>query len=108
MVRQGQNIFLFNFYDEEVEKEKEYRFHIHAQTPEQFQSLTLIDQGADKKFNEFLSDMEGEYGVHDVSFGDTEFYGFTSYEVVPNRYDDLLNQWREFFSKRGFHVSDVF
>lgn len=107
MLNKGKNVFAFLFYNEETEEEKEYRFNIHVETDEQLHSLHLIDRGEDEDFNDFTSDLEDDYGVHDVSFSDKEFYGFRTYEVAPEKYEELMRKWQIFFSDRGYSLSDA-
>lgn len=107
MINQGTNIFSFLFYNEETKQEKEYRFNIHAETPEQIQMLKLIDQCEDDEFNKLVYDMEGNSWVYDEFKRKEDFYVFTSYEVEIDKCEELMKKFHHFFLKRGYNISDV-
>lgn len=71
------------------------------------QTKRLISDGEHDQFNDFCSDTEFDYGVHDVSFNpSTQFYGFTSYEVDLESIDELVGKWKHFFESLGLTVSN--
>lgn len=75
-------------------------------TPEQYLEFeTFSDNEGDV---EITMDIESDFGVHDVSSTDYEIMGFTTYEVEPDRRDELMTAWREaLFDIGGFDIGPV-
>lgn len=61
---------------------------------------------------ESAAQLEGEYGVHDwlTSPAGVPAVGYASYEVQADRYDELMQEWRQAFvyMDPGCVVSEVF
>jgi hypothetical protein len=53
-------------------------------------------------------DLEGKYGVHDVSFANntSTLWGYSTYEVED--WENLMQEWREIWILAGFHVGNYF
>ena len=67
----------------------------------------------DEQLIEQASDLESEYGVHDyhasgLPDGDkfVEF-GYHSYEVKQDKWEELTNKWRDWFVWQNFNPSEV-
>lgn len=106
------NEFEFYFSLDEENDQRHYEFVKHT-----FDVISLdehgdevkkdIDEGDHDEFYEFLSDIESEYGVHDIGFApDDQFFGFTTYEVELDKIDELIAKWKQFFVSLGFEVSN--
>ncbi len=93
--------FIFNFYDEDTEISHDYFFCVDTSD---LDSLIKFTQG--DNFYDFISDNEG-YGVHDVSFGDPFFLGYTSYEVVKSEQEECFYNIINFFRKNGYKVVNI-
>ncbi len=46
--------------------------------------------------------IETVYGVHDISYDDGDFYGYSSYEV--KEWGKLKREWRKWFKEMGFET----
>lgn len=80
-------VFYFNFFNEDTDQETIKGFIIKNYENIEAE-LTVLD------------DLESEYGVHDWSSRPdprVNGIGFTSYEVDEALYDELMNNWREYF-----------
>lgn len=105
MIQVGPNIFTFDFYNESTEIVTVYSFEIYNKSTNNERILEEIDRGECQAFDDFVVEMEGDFGVHDVSFHpDMVFHGFTTYEVDPKQYVTVIEAWRNFFISLGFDV----
>jgi len=93
--------FIFNFYDEENEKHHDYFFCIDINTIEGLNSF-IVSQ----KFEDFISDNE-DYGVHNVSYTEPFFLGYTSDEVEPSEQEECFYNIINFFRKNGYKVVNI-
>lgn len=67
-----------------------------------------IDQGQYSDFIDILDNLEGEYGVHDVSFSlGAEFLGLCTYEVKADMIDELMGKWKKFFEDQEFVIGEI-
>lgn len=98
-------VFYFNFYDPETEVEKYYAF-----------TMTLtngrLNEEFDDSYDQMFDQVESEYGVHDWSTRPNDAvigFGYTSYEVDPDKYEYLMNLWNGYFAahKDVFSIGTV-
>lgn len=69
----------------------------------------MRDNLIDDSHNYNGEDLEDTYGVHDVAFDEnTDILGFFSYEVSENKYSELMEKWKDIFTKRGYTCSDIY
>lgn len=62
-------------------------------------------------YDEKTQELEDEYGVHDWSSAPSPLVdgiGYRSYEVAPERLDELLTRWRDWFIGQGVTATGVF
>jgi hypothetical protein len=53
--------------------------------------------------------LESAYGVHDVSFDAGKvLWGFTTDGIEMDRWNDLMEEWREIWENAGFYVGNYF
>ena len=98
--------FTFNFYNEDTEQSTMLRFNISG-SEELYKNFykNIYEQ----YYDEVVSDLEGEYGVHDVSghLGDLE--GFISYEVEPDMYMECMQKHHTWFKENSrFHIGEIY
>lgn len=93
--------FNFNFSDEETDSCHEFRFDVAGDISVFEQYYRDYEVFEDKAMN-----MES-YGIHNVSAHAGDLEGFTSYEVAPEQYAELMEHWRQWYIARGFSCSDV-
>lgn len=82
-------VFYFDFFDEQSETSCCYGFNI---APE---GMDRIDPESDS-FCDLVSELEGDFGVHDWSSSPTdevEGIGYTSYEVEQSAIPELMTCW---------------
>jgi hypothetical protein len=94
------NRFVFEFSDEENEQ-----IHIY-----QFKFLVGLTSKIEesKEFHQQVDAMEQKYGVHDITGADPDdAISYTSYEIDPERYKKLMEEWREFFSQAGYPAKEI-
>lgn len=104
----------FEFYfsldeenDEGAFKFEKHTFNVIAVDEAGEQIKYDIDCGEDDDFEDKCEELESDYGVHDVGFSpDTQFYGFTTYEVEEENIAELVDKWKVYFESRGFNVTD--
>jgi hypothetical protein len=98
------SIFSFHFSLDEKEEFQIAAFTVDKKHP----CKELEDLTTSKDFETLVRDCEEEYGVHDVSCSpETEFMGFTSYEVEKENIDKVMKIFSDFFTAKGFTVSEV-
>lgn len=95
--------FVFSFYDEDAETSMDYAFPVYGEEKDVQQ---FVDNNS--KFEDFVSESEEKYGVHDVSC-DTylHFIGYTSYEIDKKFYEECIQGFHTFFKENGFGVGDI-
>jgi hypothetical protein len=59
------------------------------------------------EYDTFSALTENEFGLHDFFGTEKVLIGFTSDEIKPDRYDRLMEVWKEYFVKNGFQVGDT-
>ena len=90
-------VFYFDFYDSEEDFSTVYGFNM------ELASDSILIEDFDESYDFFWSDTESDYGVHDWSSSPNDNVigiGYTSYEVDPGKYDELMEKWREYFVSR--------
>lgn len=102
MTTPGRFVFEFSTLDEPVVLTT-YSFEF---LDKQDDLRAWVAEQPDDYFN-ILADME-EYGVHDfVTTGDEEIIGFSSYEVGADKYEEVMQKWRDFFVAEGYNCGPV-
>jgi len=99
--------FTFDFYLEDFNQDNQrYSFIINYSDNDYD---LLYDMSQHDEYLDFLSDIEGDYGVHDfVTTGDDQLFGYDTYEVEPKRINSVMNKWREFFINKGYNCDPIF
>lgn len=110
--------FYFSFYDENLSDEQNETNCVFSFIPLNITELT------DKQESQILKSCNDHnlehhsYGIHDVSFGEVftnngetyeGIFGFSTYEVEPDKVDDLMNIWKNILSSEvGIETGDIF
>lgn len=96
--------------DDDIRTVRVFSFKAEPMTEFAIAMLDEIFEGDGDLFDQYetyLSDME-DYGVHDCYWDeDTEISGFTSYEIKPEKYEEVMEVWRDWFEMQGFKTSPV-
>ena len=95
------NRFVFEFMNEEDDATHIYQFMLDGAT----EAIQFTEE-----FEEMCSTMEEAYGIHDVcspELGEDDAISYTSYEVDPEKYYELVNKWRQFFLAKDFTVGQI-
>ena len=90
-------VFYFDFYQSEEDSSTYYGFNMEL-TPD-----SVLITESDDSSDSFCYYIESDYGVHDWSSRPNDAVagiGYTTYEVMPNKYDELMNKWRAYFKSR--------
>jgi hypothetical protein len=62
----------------------------------------------DDKFEDEFEILQDVYGVHDCSFEQSKhIHGFTSYEVDPEKYMELMGKWKTFITSLGCKCGEI-
>lgn len=104
------DVFRFAFFNEDTDILTTYTFVAIPSTLTGELMLHQIEYGDGElngKFEDMWSETEMDYGVHDTSWSDGEIYGFTTYEVKPDKYLEVMNKWRDWFTANGFQCADI-
>lgn len=68
-----------------------------------------ILDGSSDIYNDYVSDLESEYGVHDfVTEGDYELIGYCSYEIDPDKEQELMRKWRDVLIQLELNPQEIF
>lgn len=94
--------FTFEFSNEDNDTVSMYRFDILGSEP--ILEAYYLNYAA---FEDKAGNME-MYGVHDVSAHPGDLEGFTSYEIDPEDYEQVMDEWRTWFIEQGFECGDVY
>ncbi len=89
-------VFYFDFFNEDTEEHTVYGFNIVLKNKE-------LNEDFDESYDEHFYNTESTYGVHDWSSRPTDGiveFGYTSYEVEPKNYKEVVRLWREYFESR--------
>lgn len=85
--------FYYVFIDEEKSEQHTYGFVVNSRVAKSFEDMVEFEL-----FGELTANIESVYGIHDWTSSPTDnpnAIAFTSYEVDPNRYKQLMTVWRE-------------
>lgn len=94
-------VFYFDFYFDDGSDDgitTVYAFNMELDS-----TSTLIDDN-DESFEDAMFELESEYGVHDWSTRPVDELvgiGYTSYEVDPSKYVELMDKWLAYFTSRS-------
>jgi hypothetical protein len=94
-------LFTFIFNNEDTNRLTAYQFNISGERDIYVKFFQNYENMEDKAMN-----ME-VFGIHDVSVAEGELEGFTSYEVDPEDYLNVMNDWNKWFGEQGFTVGEV-
>jgi uridine phosphorylase len=88
---------IFKLIDENTEET--YSFKISDLNVETFDDEVL------SSLSEFVDEkgIEVEYGTLDV-VSDDKFYGYSSYELEPEQFEELIKMFEEWFEAKGYEV----
>jgi hypothetical protein len=59
------------------------------------------------EYDDWVSEVESDFGLHDFFGTEKVLYGFSSDEVQPDQYDRLIDHWKHYFVKNGFQVGET-
>ena len=102
------SFFTFDFVDEHDDEEdaectnRIFRFDLLAPISFYEDFYGKYNEFEDKSMNMEM------YGVHDCCGHEGDLEGFTSYEIVPDQYNDVMLNWREWFIQHGFSAGPVY
>ena len=99
----NKSVFSFCFDLEDVNKFRMSYFTIDVPHP----CKKLEDLVYSEEFSDLISQNEEKFGVHDVSCGNDEVIGYTSYEVESSDVSKVMNNIANFFKTKGYTVSDI-
>ncbi len=88
--------------------DQEFVFFFPFTDPDQITKIKMMTDEGHDAYEATNDDLESEYGVHDfVTSGEHELIGFTSYEVEPEKWMQLVETWRTFFVEQGIAVGEI-
>jgi hypothetical protein len=101
-------MFKFALYDQN-ENDREYSFPLNVSSLDAFdewletQEYVYSQDGRrwrGNHYEEFVMEVESEYGVLDGG-GTDDSEDFSSYEIAPEQFPEVLEKFRQYFIKEG-------
>lgn len=101
--------FSFRFNDVHGDGHSNYRFVIHLDFDSESQVglMKELIEGENDDFEELMYDMESEYGIHDYGAYQKDFFGYHSDAIETDKHLEVMNKWKSFFEKKGFHCGSI-
>tara|TARA_Y100000588_G_scaffold210270_1_gene224238 strand:- start:72335 stop:72763 length:429 start_codon:yes stop_codon:yes gene_type:complete len=75
--------------------------------PHPSEELTNLLYKEKSDFSDLITKLEDKYGVLDVSYGEEELIGYTSYEITENNVIRILKEISAFFEKNNIKVLET-
>lgn len=102
--------FMLKFCDSDFEKKgwksPETCFWFEIVPPFEYESDEWWDWD-DEHLIEQASDLESEYGIHNAHGSGSSEFGFHSYEVTQDKWEELANKWRDWFVTQNFSPNEI-
>jgi len=75
--------------------------------PHPSEELTNLLYKEKSDFSDLITKLEDKYGVLDVSYGEEELIGYTSYEITENNVIRILKEISAFFEKNNIKALET-